>query len=187
MGDGVVRLELQSRRPQRPSNHLDISKARAHRWPSKLDGEPCLPFADAVGHIIGFDFLGTPAVDAGRFVRHQKELEDILLELDQKISNNDGIRFENNKLILSPLRAEELPNSAVNLQELISERLPRIDLTDLFIEVDSWIHFTDYFEHAAGSQPRNKNISTNLYASLLAQACNFGLVKMAELSGLSYS
>jgi TnpA family transposase len=85
------------------------------------------------------------------------------------------------------LRAEELPSSVIKLQERISERLPRLDLTELLIEVDSWVHFTELFEHASGNQPRNKKLLINLYASILAQANNFGLVKMAELSGLSYS
>lgn len=131
--------------------------------------------------------LGLPENGEERILQRQKELEDILLELDGKISTKAGIRIENKKIILSPLRAEELPSSVIKLQELISERLPHLDLTELLIEVDSWVHFTEYFEHASGSQPRNKNLLINLYASILAQANNFGLVKMAELSGLSYS
>lgn len=42
----------------------------------------------------------------------------------------------NNELIISPLRAEDLPLSAQNLQQLIGKVLPSIDLSELLMEVD---------------------------------------------------
>jgi hypothetical protein len=53
-----------------------------------------------------------------RILQRQKELEDILLELDGKISTKAGIRIENKKIILSPLRAEELPAVLLNYRNL---------------------------------------------------------------------
>jgi hypothetical protein len=57
--------------------------------------------------------LGLPENGEERILQRQKELEDILLELDGKISTKAGIRIENKKIILSPLRAEELPSSVI--------------------------------------------------------------------------
>ena len=65
--------------------------------------------------------------------------------------------------------------------------IPKVELADLLIEVDSWTNFTDQFEHAGGNQPKTKDLLSQLYASILAQACNFGLSKMAQISEQSYS
>ena len=66
------------------------------------------------------------------------------------------------------------------------QRLPRIELADLLIEVDRWTGFTKHFTHAGGAKPRNPDLTRHLYATILAQACNFGLTTMAEVSDLSY-
>lgn len=116
----------------------------------------------------------------------QKELENAIAELDRVIPNDDHIRIEKNKLVLSTLKAEELPESSIKLQNLITERLPLVELTDLLIEVDNWTHFTDCFEHAGDSFLKTKEILVYLYASIFALACNFGFKKMAEISNLSY-
>jgi hypothetical protein len=62
--------------------------------------------------------LGLPENGEERILQRQKELEDILLELDGKISTKAGIRIENKKIILSPLRAEELPAVLLNYRNL---------------------------------------------------------------------
>lgn len=158
-----------SRRHADPESYL-IPK---EKWPSMR--------ADACR------LLRLPENGEERIKQRQQELEDILLELDQKISKKDGVRIEDGKLILTPFKAEELPESCITLQNMISKRLPRVELTDLLIEVDSWTNFSDKFEHAGGSQSRNKEFLVDLYASILAQACNFGLSNMAEISGRSYN
>ena len=66
------------------------------------------------------------------------------------------------------------------------QRLPRIELADLLIEVDRWTGFTKHFTHAGGAKPRNPDLTRHLYATILAQACNFGLTTMAEVSDHSY-
>jgi hypothetical protein len=52
------------------------------------------------------------------------------------------VRIEEGELIVGPLPAEERPASTVELEALIAERLPRIDLPTLLIEVDQWVNFT---------------------------------------------
>ncbi|NYT00241.1 MAG: Tn3 family transposase [Methanocellales archaeon] len=130
--------------------------------------------------------LGIPEDGEQRLKQRQKDLEEIFLKLNKAISSNENIRIEKGSLLVSPLKAEELSESTKQLQKLITERLPQVELTDLLIEVDSWTHFTDNFEHAGGNQPKTKDLLVHLYASIMAQACNFGLSKMAEISDISY-
>jgi TnpA family transposase len=131
--------------------------------------------------------LSLPENGEERIEKRKKELESLLSELDEKVIKDKNVRIEKDKLVLTPLKAEELPESSIHLQQLITERLPQVDLTDLLIEVDSFTHFTDHFEHASGNQSRNKELLIYIYASILTQACNFGFLKMAEVSNLSYS
>jgi len=130
--------------------------------------------------------LGVPEDGASRVFERHKELETALSKFDKSLPHNRQVRIENGSLSVSALEAEALPESTKELQRLITERLPRVELADLLIEVDSWTHFTDCFEHAGISHPKTRDLLVHLYASILAQACNFGLEKMADISNLSY-
>lgn len=96
------------------------------------------------------------------------------------------IRMENGKLIVTKLPGEELPPSSEVLKEEVASRLPEIELTDLLIEVDGWTNFSRFFEHPSGNEPRSPDALRHCYASILAQACNFGFMQMQRMSGLTY-
>ena len=131
--------------------------------------------------------LGLPESPEQHLKLKQDELETLYRELDEKIGQGDGVTIENNRLSLTRLSAEDLPQSVTALQQTITQRLPRVDLDDLLIEVDQWTRFRDDFSHASKHQASNPQNVRLLYASILAQANNYGLTKMAEISGLSYS
>ena len=65
-------------------------------------------------------------------------------------------------------------------------RLPLVELPDLLMEVDGWTGFSRHLEHAGGAEPRAPELLAHCHASILAQACNFGLTRMAQLADLSY-
>lgn len=124
---------------------------------------------------------------ATRLQEKTAAVAESLRQLDQLLSGKQGtVRIENSRLVLSPLAVQVLPQRVVRLQQLVSERLPKVDLSDLLIEVDRWTNFTSAFEHAGGAQPRSTTLLIHLYASLLSQACNLGLSQMADISHLSY-
>jgi hypothetical protein len=96
------------------------------------------------------------------------------------------LRIEDDRLVLSPLEANPRPASADALAERIAERLPRVELSELLIEVDTWTHFSRHFVRAADADGLRPALLPQLYASLLAHACNFGLEQMAHLTDLAY-
>ena len=59
------------------------------------------------------------------------------------------VRIEDNQIVLSPLEADPRPASAEALAQHITERLPRVALSELLMEVDTWTHFSHHFCHAA--------------------------------------
>jgi TnpA family transposase len=100
---------------------------------------------------------------------------------------NSWLRREKGKWLLTPLEDEGRPKSAEDLEDAIVARLPRLDITDLLIEVDNWTRFRDHLVHAsAGLSVQNERELTYLYASLLAQGCNFSLAQMSRSSGLAH-
>ena len=94
--------------------------------------------------------------------------------------------MEGNDLMVSLLEAEQKPERTVELERLIDERLPFVELSELLIEVDGWTHFSDDFEHAGGTEPRSRELRRHLYAAVLAQACDLGPTRMARISDLTY-
>jgi hypothetical protein len=56
----------------------------------------------------------------------------------------------------------------------------------LRIEVETWTHFSTHLVHAANGEALRPAFLPYLYASLVAQACNFGLDQMAQSTDLVY-
>jgi len=123
---------------------------------------------------------------AKHLAKRAKELERLLEKVDRELPENEQVRVDKKGLVISRLEAEEVSESAERLQGLIASRLPRVDLTDLLIEVDGWTSFMRHFTHAAGAQPRTPDLMKHLHASVLTQAWNFWLQEVAHTADLSY-
>ena len=105
---------------------------------------------------------------------------------ETEITESETLRLEEGRIVLSPASMEELPDEVVQLNDLVAERLPRVELAEVLIEVDSWTGFTQFFRHAGGARSRNPDLVRHVYAAILAQACNFGLTTMADIADLTY-
>ena len=93
------------------------------------------------------------------------------------LTGDGKVRLDNGELVISPIDAEYRLESAIALKQRIVKMLPQIELTNLLIEVDRWIHFSEHFYHDDGSVSRNKEFLLYLYASILSQRCNLGLTE----------
>lgn len=122
-----------------------------------------------------------------RITQTKVELEQLLLKVDKNFKKNPYARIDKGKLTITPIKAEDLPESVEDLKKVITEQLPRVELAELLIEVDKWTQFTDCFQHPGGYKPKNKEMIIYIYASIIAQACNFGLKRMAEITDLSHN
>jgi TnpA family transposase len=142
------------------------------RWPA-LRGEVCQQ-------------LQVPAEGATHLTQREAELETLLRRVDPLLGRGTGVRMEGGDLVIPRLEAEERPESAVALERLIDERLPRVELSELLVEVDGWTDFSGGFEHAGGREPRSRDLTRHLYAAILAQGCNLGLTRMAQISDRTY-
>ncbi|HOG03288.1 MAG TPA: Tn3 family transposase, partial [Accumulibacter sp.] len=80
-------------------------------------------------------------------------------------------------LKITPLDAA-VPDTAQALIDQTAMILPHVKITELLLEVDEWTGFTRHFTHLkSGELAKDKNL---LLTTILADAINFGLTKMAE-------
>ncbi len=123
---------------------------------------------------------------AQRLLEREKDLGELFNRVEGVISEKDTVRLEDQRIVVSPIKADDRPESVIKLEENITKRLPKIDLIDLLVEVDSWTSFSSCFTHASGSEVRNKNFLKHLYACIFAQACGFGLEQFGQITDISY-
>ncbi len=80
-------------------------------------------------------------------------------------------------LKITPLDAA-VPDTAQALIDRIAMLLPHVKITELLLEVDEWTGFTRHFTHLKSGEPsQDRNL---LLTTILADAINLGLTKMAE-------
>jgi TnpA family transposase len=80
-------------------------------------------------------------------------------------------------LKITPLD-DDVPPEAKALKALVYSMLPRIKITDLLLEVNSWVDFTKQFQHLKTGQ--SVQDTPLLLTAILADAFNLGLEKMAD-------
>ncbi len=130
---------------------------------------------------------GTPIDAQLRLTERENELFTLMLSVEELLSQSDSdLREERGKLVLSPFKADEKTLELKRLAEEITARLPRIEITDLLVEVDSWTDFSNAFEHLNLAQNKDSHSWLSLYSCLLAQACNLDFQQMATSTGLLY-
>lgn len=81
------------------------------------------------------------------------------------------------RLVISPLRADT-PAEALRLHETLYGLLPRVRITELLQEVESWTAFGQDFTHLKTGLPAAE--PRTLLTAVLADGINLGLRRMAE-------
>jgi TnpA family transposase len=126
--------------------------------------------------------------DCERYLRSRLEtLHEQLERVNQLAAANDlpDAILTDSGLKITPLDAT-VPRAAQALIDQIAASLPHIKITELLLEVDSWTDFTNHFTHLKSGDIAKDRIS--LLTTILADAINMGLTKMAEsCPGASYA
>ena len=118
--------------------------------------------------------------DFGSYLDERKEmLHENLIEVGRLARSGEleGVSLDDGNLKISRPKKDE-PEGMDNLTRLVYSLVPRVRLTDLLVEVDSWCDFSERFTHLkTGESAKDKKV---LYAALMADGVNLGLTKMAE-------
>jgi hypothetical protein len=122
----------------------------------------------------------------GRDEQPEPELARLAHELDaayrrtaDNLPTNEAVHFERahgrQELVLSGLDKLDEPPSLVALKTLVAQRLPRVELPELLLEVQAWTGFASDFTHVNEQGARADDLPISVCAVLLAEACNVGL------------
>jgi len=101
--------------------------------------------------------LNLPAQPLERIAQRITELQLLLPQVEALLGSGHESYLDEaaGRLVVPRLQAEELPASITALQEEITRRLPRVELTDLLVEVDGWTQFAAHLQPLEGSAPRH--------------------------------
>ena len=158
-----------SRRYANPKSYL----IPQDRWPE---------WRPAVCDLLG----GAPAEGAERLHERKTQLEEMFRCVDQKLPNYGSIRMEDNKLVVDRIRAEEDAPSLKALNDEVDARLPVTSRVRGSRPAGCWNVDVKPVQESTSSSRSANSMSVHCYASLIAQARNLGLVRMAQASDLTY-
>lgn len=127
----------------------------------------------------------------GHPVKPQIAIADLLKKLDetyqQVIANFDSnkeINLDNTNgqpsLTIGNLDKLDEPPSLIRLREKVNALIPRIDLTELLLEINAHTGFLDAFTHISESNPRATDLNISVCAVLLVEACNLNLEDLVD-------
>ncbi len=122
----------------------------------------------------------------GRDERSEPELARLKQELDaayrrtaDNLPTNEAVHIERahgrQELVLSRLDELDEPPSLVALKTLVAQRLPRVELPELLLEVQARTGFASDFTHVNEHGGRADDLAISVCAVLLAEACDIGL------------
>lgn len=112
----------------------------------------------------------------------KKDLDLSYKEALRRWPTSNMARIENNsQLIVSRLKKvyENKEEKAFKLR--IQQLLPKIDLTDLLLEVNQQLNLTQLFNHLNDKDTKMKDLDISLLAVLLAEACNIGFLQFQKI------
>lgn len=130
--------------------------------------------------LTGLQLTEDPDTDVGRAAAR---LDSTYRLVAAQIPTNEGVRIDSaGKVHLSPLDALAVPASLTRLRSVTSAMLPRIDLPEVLLEVNSWTGFLTEFRHVSQASARMEDLDVSVAAVLIAEACNVGLTPVVSES-----
>ena len=115
-----------------------------------------------------------------------KTLTEQIEKVSSNIHNLDGISIEEGKIHVNRLD-KDTPDEAKAFSQKLYSLLPRINLTDLLMEVSKWTDFDNYFIHSSTGKKPHPDEKPVIMAALIAIGTNIGLKKMANATpGISH-
>lgn len=123
--------------------------------------------------------LGHPVKPDDAIARLTSQLDVTYKQVAANFDDNGAVRLDHSgirtTLTISNLDKLEEPASLTQLSKQVSDLLPKVDLTELLLEIHAHTGFLDAFTHVSESNARADDLTISICAVLIAEACNIGL------------
>ena len=113
------------------------------------------------------------------------DLGEQLDELDVAFDDASSVRMDNDRLVVTPLEAQDPDPDLEHLRDDIDSLLPHVELVDVLTEVNSWCGYLDELTHADNATHRTADHTARLLAVIAAYGCNIGIEGMARSTEFS--
>ena len=128
--------------------------------------------------------LGHPILPDEAIASLTKQLDATYKQVAARFEINQSVRLDHTgkqpALTITNLDKFEEPASLTNLSSQVAALLPKIDLTELVLEIHAHTKFADEFTHVSESNARVDDLPVSLCAVLLAEAYNIGLEPLVK-------
>lgn len=123
--------------------------------------------------------LGHPAQPYEAVACLTSQLDATYKQVTANFDENDAVSLDHSgkrpSLTITNLDKLNEPPSLTLLNEQVSGLLPKVDLTELLLEIHAHTGFLDEFTHVSESNARADDLTISICAVLIAEACNIGL------------
>ena len=161
----------------------DVFVPRSERWGDPrvklLQGEQWEAMRSKVCRALGRSEAPEPELHA-----LGQQLDAAYQHTAGRLATNEAVRVETiegrDTLIISGLdRLDESPRFSA-LRDRVRDLLPRVDLSELLLEIQARTGFANECTHISESEARVTDLPMSICAVLLAEACNIGLEPVAR-------
>lgn len=113
--------------------------------------------------------------------QHTELLDQELQTVSTLIEQGElpDVSLEEGKLKISPL-GKAIPEEAERFAERVNRMLPKVKITELLLECNHWVGYSNAFTHLKSGQPTKEESEAGLLTVILAHAINLGLTRMAD-------
>lgn len=102
-------------------------------------------------------------------------LKEKSIEVDIKYPDNGQIVInENGEPVLKRVKANSVPKSVVDLENVIYKCLPERDVIEILCNVEHWLNWTRHFGPLSGSDPKLENAVERYITLVFGYGCNLG-------------
>jgi len=123
--------------------------------------------------------LGHPVNGQEAIRKLTGQLDTTYREVAANFDANTNVRIDSTgdrpTLTITNLDKVEEPESLGSLREKIIGLLPKIDLTEMLLEINALTGFANEFVHVSEASARVEDLQVSVCAVLLAEACNIGV------------
>lgn len=156
----------------------DIYVSHSERWSDTreklLQGTAWQANRTQVSRSLGHSLVANDVIE-----KLISKLDESYKQVAANFSENTAITIDNSgknpALTISNLDKLEEPPKLVQFREQVTNLLPKIDLTELLLEIHAHTGFLNEFNHVSEANSRADDLITSICAVLIAEACNIGL------------